>query len=423
MNKHDYEKITKNLDEKYKEISEKIYGFSLFKVDKEGCLLYSSTQENKWKNYKTGKILYDNVDQSTILNSARSNLFSLGFLNGSFYIGHRNGLGLGFKFLTVKQLKDVIHDFLCRIKHDKEYKMKDKKFQKEKNEKNYEDLLQYYKEKLLLLKKHTGISIFQNLTISVLDDNLVPFYNSNGTGNTFENYKKGKIHLADEHAYNAALKSINECYNENYENGRFTAALKCGQSVVTQFNYSFANFFTSGSGLEIGIFSGAAATGGGISIYLARNAISEGFANFAESIDNFVRTLIPNLTIDQTGNVVPTVTDKIIEGYKTTLTNLLDKNSDLYNPTKAESFLRGNEALGSDKVELKKLFNEDKVKKFIEDNPEKVEAALGDDDILFQANPELIFDKKESFIKLLKENPEDFFEFIIDNPKFIIEFV
>lgn len=71
-NKKNYDKFACFLNKLY--TNNKTHGYSLFVTDNHNTLIYSSTQINTWENYTSGKILFDNIGQSNILNVAKKTL-------------------------------------------------------------------------------------------------------------------------------------------------------------------------------------------------------------------------------------------------------------------------------------------------------------------------------------------------------------
>lgn len=225
-----YKKIICNLEKKYKFLKTQIFGVELFATDKEGVLLYSSTQTNNYENYIKGHIKFDNVKQSKVLQIAKQNSKnSMIIQKNNVYIGNKNGIGLSFTRPSLEEIINIINCFLNKIKNDKEYMMLDGNFQKKKTEDNYANLRKYYGNKFLKLIKYLGV--FQKLNFSVLDDNLKPFL---GYNNSFENYKENKVVFKNPNIYNSLLQAMNKKYDKSFINNTLTISMKCGQGVSVQ---------------------------------------------------------------------------------------------------------------------------------------------------------------------------------------------
>lgn len=120
---------------------------------------------------------------------------------------------------------------LCCLKNNKKYKKLDGEFQKNKNKQNYDNLVKYYKKFFL----QACLYLKKTIIFSVMDDNMVPFYNCLSNTNTWKNYKQNKIYMPNNYAYNNSILCLTEKdYNKRLDNNIFTFSMKCGQVVTGQ---------------------------------------------------------------------------------------------------------------------------------------------------------------------------------------------
>lgn len=155
---------------------------------------------------------------------------SIGYISGNYYIAFRSGVGMQFTPMSNEELTKKFTRFFCCIREDETYKKIDGLFQNKKTEKNYNNLVKYYKEKFAWFRQTLHLSIFQPVSFSVMDDNYYPFYNEKDVCN-FDKYKKNNLFMPDKYAYNNCIKALKDGYSKEVNDGNLTVCMKCGQAL------------------------------------------------------------------------------------------------------------------------------------------------------------------------------------------------
>ena len=93
--RNNYYKLTCFLHKKTKEMrkqtSDTIKNLNTILTDDTGCLIYSSKQKNSYSNYTKGKIKYDDLNETTVINSAEKNGNSIKIFDNKIYYALKIG--------------------------------------------------------------------------------------------------------------------------------------------------------------------------------------------------------------------------------------------------------------------------------------------------------------------------------------------
>jgi hypothetical protein len=106
----------------------------------------------------------------------------------------------------IEEIEAKVELFFNSIKIDPTFISLDQAFINEVNETNYNNLASYYRQKSIQLKELLHMGILYNVSLNVMDDNLIPFYSSDREKVfSFSLYKRGEITFISRNIYTALI--------------------------------------------------------------------------------------------------------------------------------------------------------------------------------------------------------------------------
>jgi hypothetical protein len=162
--------------------------------------------------------------------------FIINFINSLKKTNLRNFIkSLKNPIHSCKNLEHIISSFLLSLSEDPIYVTLDTNFSTDKNEVNYNALVQYFDKKEKELRKKLDLPLISLYSFFVMDDDFIPFYNS-VRKNTYDLYVKRKIEFLNKSSYVNMLTVLNSdmTYISSEKDGFFktlTVCRKIGQGA------------------------------------------------------------------------------------------------------------------------------------------------------------------------------------------------